>query len=276
MGPVRAGGDPWVSRPSGGRRRRDSGMRGGSLLLRRLLETLVGALVVGRAHVASLGAALVVTAVFVVALGCPKGGRIASVGSAGGHVEASAGTANGENGRRAAPAAKATVRANETADGGRGQLAAPGAPVHATEHHRLTSTISLVVASEKATLVSADGALSNPKLIRLPTKTHACVSDGLLGVEARVKVWAIEQVHCAGDLILSEKLVFSLPTPGHPARLVGFNVTCINRFAPAQDGLEYEVPASELGDLLFEEVVLSSLYDKLDLSSCEDLDRAPR
>ena len=134
--------------------------------------------------------------------------------------------------------------------------------------HRITRDLTIVIDARAARLEGAALVAVNDNLVRTPSDSMRCIADGLVGVDAETDRWSFRQTLCRGSQLVVERLTFSMPRPGQAVRLLTFEVTCIDRFAPSQDGVTARLSPEDFGTLLFEDVDLAQLTTLVKEPAC--------
>ena len=134
--------------------------------------------------------------------------------------------------------------------------------------HRITSDVTLVIDARAARLEGGAVVAVNDNLVRTPSDSMRCIADGLVGVDAETDRWRLRQTLCRGSQLVVERLTFSMPRPGQAVRLLTFELICIDRFAPSQDGVTARLSPEDFGILLFEDVDLAQLTTLVEEPAC--------
>ena len=134
--------------------------------------------------------------------------------------------------------------------------------------HRITSDVTLVIDARAARLEGGAVVAVNDNLVRTPSDSMRCIADGLVGVDAETDRWRLRQTLCRGSQLVVERLTFSMPRPGQAVRLLAFELICIDRFAPSQDGVTARLSPEDFGTLRFEDVDLAQLTTLVNEPAC--------
>lgn len=144
----------------------------------------------------------------------------------------------------------------------------PRTPGAAPIRHRITRDLTIVIDARAARLEGGAVVAVNDNLVRIPSDSMRCIADGLVGVDAETDRWSLRQTLCRGSQLVVERLTFSMPGPGQAVRLLTFELTCIERFAPSQDGVTSRLSPEDFGTLLFEDVDLAQLTALVKKPAC--------